>query len=239
MDEYQQTTISTYPPNTSMNKYSRIRLYLERSKTFTSRITSLLKRMKLDKGYSKELADFEKGLLQAGVEGEDVYDQIMDFSSSLADEYMLLTDGMYSAVLTSLYHLWEHDIKDLCKHKLLYSPVSAEGNKLVTEQEIQNYKYHKLESLLSFWGARESIFHEVNVLRLVVNTIKHGSGPSAIELLGNNRKYYCKLAMFCDLEISDSDIDYDELEVLGIDDIEYFGAVLSTFWVELGEDISI
>lgn len=221
-----------------MNKYSKVRLYLRRSESFTDRTISLLKRMKLEKGYSKEVTDFEKGLLRAGVEGEEVYDQVMDFSSSLAEEYMLLTNGIYSAVLTSLYHLWEHDIKDLCKHKLLDSPVT-DRDELVTDQKIQNYKHEKIKSLLSFWGSQESVFDQVNLLRLVANTIKHGSGPSATELLNASRKYYCKLALFRNLEISDVGIDYDELEVLGIDDIEHFGAALNTFWVELGKQISI
>ncbi|MGD0656430.1 MAG: hypothetical protein ABSD38_00010 [Syntrophorhabdales bacterium] len=223
-----------------MNKYSRIRLYLRRSKSFADRTISLLKRMKIEKGFSKEVADFERRLLNAGVESEEVYDQSVDFSSSLADEYMLLANGMYSAVLTALYNLWEHDIKDLCKHKLLLSDVAvAENGKLVTDQAIQNYKYVKIKSLLMYFGVQESIFDKINLLRLVVNTIKHGAGPSATELLTTSRKYYCKLALFRDLEITEVGIGFDQLEALDIDDIEYFGVVLVTFWAELGEQISI
>jgi hypothetical protein len=220
-----------------MNRYSIITLYLKRSQNFGERVASLLRRVDLERGYSQEIVDFEEGLFQAGVEGENVYDAVMDFSSDLADEYMLLSDGIYSAVLTSIYHLWEHDIKDLCKHKLRYSAV-AEGDELVTDQKIQYYKYEKLKSLLLFWGAQESTFDQVNLLRLVANTIKHGAGPSASELLNNNKKYYRKLALFRDLDLDGARDDFAESEVLGVEDIEYFRAALATFWVELDKSIS-
>ena len=87
-------------------------------------------------------------------------------------------------------------------------------------------------------GAQESTFEQVNLLRLVANTIKHGAGPSASDLLNSSRKYYCKLALFRDLDFDSVRDDFAESDVLGIEDIEYFRAVLSTFWAELGESIS-
>jgi hypothetical protein len=196
--------------------------------------------MHLEKGFSKEVDDFQDGLLRAGIQGEEVYDQVMDFSSSLADEYILLTDGMYSAVLVSMYHLWEHDIRDLCKHKpVLSATILMDGDEPLTDQKIQGYKYEKLKSLLMFWGVQEPIFNQVNLLRLVANTAKHGSGPSATELLSVNKRYYCKLALLRDLEISDAGLSYNEIEPLTVDDIKYFASVLSAFWVELGKQVNI
>ncbi|HLA28301.1 MAG TPA: hypothetical protein VJZ49_10450 [Syntrophales bacterium] len=49
-----------------MNKYSIISLYQKRSQSFVKRILALLKRMELDKSFSKELSDFQKELLQVG-----------------------------------------------------------------------------------------------------------------------------------------------------------------------------
>ena len=221
-----------------MNRYSRVRLYLERAESFSDRAISLLKRMDLESGYSKEIADFEDAMFSAGIDGEEVYYQVSDFSSSLSDEYTLLVNGMYSSVLISLYHLWEHDIRDLCKHKLWWSPVSK-GDDPVTEQEIQRYRYEALKSLLVFWGAQESTFDQVNLLRLVANTAKHGRGPSAAELLTVSREYYCKLALFRDLEIDEPGIPYDEIANLSISDIEYFRTVLRNFWMQLGEQVSV
>lgn len=197
----------------------------------------MLERMDFTTDYNKEVDGFYEKLIEMGCEGYSAYEDTRDFSASLADEYMLLSDGIYSAVLTGLYHLWERDIKDLCKRLLLHQPVT-EGNKQLTEQRIQSYKYDKLKKLLIFWGAEESIFHEVNLLRLVVNTIKHSTGPSAADLLNNNSKYYYKLAMLCDLEIGDFPKDEDAL-MLSIDDLKHFGAVLSTFWAELGKKIFV
>jgi hypothetical protein len=224
-------------PNKFMNKYNRITLYEERFKSFAERTISLLGRVNLPSDYDKELQDFHKGLLEVGCDGYSEAEDTMDFSASLADEYMLLSDGIYSAVLTAFFHLWERDIKDLCKRILRHRPVS-ERNKRVTEQELQNYKYKKLKSLLIFWGAKESIFREVNLLRLVVNTIKHSTGPSAAELLTNNSKYYYKLVMLCDLKIDDVPKDHD-LDMLNIDDIKYFSTVVNSFWEELGKSILI
>ncbi len=138
-----------------MNRFSRIRLYRERSEGFVNRILSLLERMKLDEGFSEELADFQRQVSEAGVQGEDAYDCLTDFESSLADHYFLLSDGIHSAVLTALYHLWERDTRDLCKRMLQYKPVAKDDDE-VTERTIQNYKYDKLRDLLSFWGAQES-----------------------------------------------------------------------------------
>lgn len=222
-----------------MNKYSIIMLYKERSENFDRRVMSFLKFMKPEEDFSKELAKFEESLFTAEVDGEDVSDYAMDYASSLAEEYMLLSDGIYSAVLTGLYHLWERDIKDLCKHKLLYDPTTlTRHGKQVTEQNIQDYDYNYLKSLLIFWGAQESIFNEVNVLRLIVNTIKHGPGSSAKQLLESSREYYCKLAMFCHLEVIDCQIDHEKLGKLDINDIKRFGTALSTFWASLGENVS-
>jgi len=193
--------------------------------------------MDLENGYSREISDFEGRLFGAGIDGEEAYYQLSDFSSSLSDEYTLLINGMYSSVLISLYHLWEHDIRDLCKHKLLWSPVNKQ-TKPVTEQEIQRYGYETLKSLLLFWGAQESTFDQVNLLRLVSNTAKHGRGPSATELLAVSRVYYCKLTQYRDLDINEVGIQYDEISSLSIDDIEYFQVVLKNFWKKLGEQVS-
>jgi hypothetical protein len=172
-----------------------------------------------------------------GCEGYSAAEDAVDFSASLADEYMLLSDGIYSAALTAFFHLWERDIRDLCKRLLRYRPV-AEKNKQITKQKIQEYKYDKLKSLLIFWGAKEAIFHEVNLLRLMVNTIKHSTGKSAEELLTINSKYYRKLASLCGLRLDDFSKD-DDTEMLNINDLRYFGTVVTSFWVELGKDITI
>ena len=52
-----------------MNRYSRVRLYLERAESFSDRAISLLKRMDLESGYSKEIADFEDAMFRAGIDG--------------------------------------------------------------------------------------------------------------------------------------------------------------------------
>jgi hypothetical protein len=221
-----------------MNRYSRIRLYQERSEGFVNRILSLLERMKLDEGFSEELADFQRQVSEAGVQGEDAYDCLTDFESSLADHYFLLSDGIHSAVLTALYHLWERDTRDLCKRMLQYSPV-ADGHQDVTDRKIQTYKYDKIRSLLIFWGAQESIFDDVDLLNVLANTIKHGPGSSATGLLKRSSKYYDKLTLFCNLEFNDYDNYSDEAYRLNIDDIKYFGSVLSTFWAEIGKNIDI
>lgn len=220
-----------------MNKYNRITLYKKRSESFVQRTVSLLERLNFTSDYDKELQEFHQGLLEMGCEGDGAAEDTMNFSASLADEYMLLSDGFYSAVLTAFFHLWERDIKDLCKCLLRYRPVAVR-NKQVTEEELQNYKYDKLKSLLIFWGAKESIFHEVNLLRLVVNTIKHSTGPSAAELLTNNSKYYYKLVMLCDLKSGDFRKN-DEPGMLNIDDLKHFGTVVNSFWEELGKNIFI
>ena len=220
-----------------MNKYNRVNLYKERSESFVKRTVSLLEQVHFASDYDKELQEFYSGLLGIGCEGYSAAEDTMDFSASLADEFMLLSDGIYSAVLTAFFHLWERDIKDLCKRLLRDHPI-AKNNKQVTEQELQKYKYHELKSFLIFWGVKEAIFQEINLLRLVANTIKHSTGTSAEELLTNNSKYYNKLAMLCDLRLDDFRKDEDP-EMLTIDDLKYFGAALTSFWVELGKDISI
>ena len=161
-----------------MNKYNRVNLYKERSEFFVKRTLSLLEQVHFASDYDKELQEFYSGLLGIGCEGYSAAEDTMDFSASLADEFMLLSDGIYSAVLTAFFHLWERDIKDLCKRLLRDHPV-AKNNKQVTEQELQKYKYHELKSFLIFRGVKEAIFQEINLLRLVANTIKHSTGTSA------------------------------------------------------------
>lgn len=220
-----------------MNKYSIINLYKKRSEIFTERTITMLERINFVTDYNKKLDDFYKKLLDAGCDEDIAADNVMNFSDSLADEYMLLSDGIYSAILTGFYHLWERDIKDLCKRLLLRNPVDK-GNKRVTEQMVQSYKYDNLKKLLIFWSAEESNFYKVNLLRLIVNTIKHSAGPSSVDLLNTNSKYYYKLAMLCDLKIN-APLKDSESIMLGIDDLKYFGVALSRFWTEIGEKILI
>jgi hypothetical protein len=220
-----------------MNSYNIVNLYKKRSEKFTERTVSMLECKNFAEDYNKEIDGFHLNLLEIGCEECSAAEETLDFSASLADEYMLLSDGIYSAVLTSFYHLWERDIKDLCKRLLQYHPVE-EDSKRVTEKMLQNYKYHKVKELIIFWGAEESFFDGVNLLRLIVNTIKHSSGSSAAELLKNNSRYYYKLAMLCNLEIGDFQKD-DEALMLSIDDLKYWGMVLSTFWEDLGRKIFI
>jgi hypothetical protein len=218
-----------------MNKYNRINIYKKRAETFSRRTISMLEKIDFNADYTAEVNEFHTKLSEAGYNEDAVAEYAIDFSASLADEYMLMSDGIYSAVLTSFYHLWERDIKDLCKRMLLYNPVT-DGQKRVTEQIIQNYKYDKLKDVVIFWGADESIFEDINLLRLVVNTIKHSAGSSAEDLLNCNIKYYYKLSILCDLK----NIDYDKESVeymLDIDDLKYFGACVTKFWDELGSKI--
>jgi hypothetical protein len=220
-----------------VNKYNKVTLYKERSESFVQRTVSLLERVDFASEYDKELQEVHNGLLEAGVDGYSAAEETMNLSASLADEYMLLADGIYSAVLTALYHLWERDIKDLIKSMLRYYPV-AEGSREVTEQDIEKYKYDKLKSLLVFWGAKEINFDDINLLRLVVNTIKHSSGPSAGDLLTTNGKFYYKLTMLCGLPI-DQCPEFEEPAMLNTHDIKYFGKALTSFWVDLGNVIYI
>ncbi len=223
-----------------MNKYSIIRLYLKRSESFTARAISLLKQVQLEEGFDKEVDDFREGMSGAGVPDEVVSDQIIDFSSSLADEYLVLTNGIYSAVLTSMYHLWEHDAKELCKWIPRLRDIEvSDGDRPITEQAIQSYRYEKTKDLLVFLGAQESIFDQVNLLRLVANTAKHGAGPSATELMRVGREYYCKLAYFKGLEITEAGLTYGDIGALEVGDIEYFAGILNAFWTELGEQIRL
>jgi hypothetical protein len=72
-----------------MNKYSRIMSYIGRSESFANRTASLLKRMQFEEVFSNEVADLQDRILGAGVEDEEVCDQVIDFSSSLTDGYMV------------------------------------------------------------------------------------------------------------------------------------------------------
>jgi len=220
-----------------MNKYNRINLYKKRAETFARRTISMFEKINYNEDFSREMTEFYTKLLESAYNEDIVADHVTDFSESLADEYILMSNGIYSAVLTGFYHLWERDVKDLCKHMLLYHPVN-DGNKRVTEQIIQDYKYDRLKDLLMHWGAEESFFNELNILRLVVNTIKHSAGPSAAELSINHRKYYHKLSILCDLRISDLNIDAENF-MLDIEDLKYFGLCVNTFWDKLCLKISL
>jgi hypothetical protein len=194
--------------------------------------------MQFEEDFSNEVADFQDRICEAGMPEQDACDQVTDFSSALADEYILLTNGLYSSILASMYHLWERDIKDLCKHRIVFSGTTlADGRgDPVIDQKIQSYKYETIKSLLVFWGAQEAIFDQVNLLRLVANTAKHGAGPSAQELLNVSGEYYGKLALFGDLEIGE--LGNSEIGPFDVGDVERFAAALSTFWTELSEQIS-
>ena len=216
-----------------MSKYNKVNLYGERAESFVKRTILLLEKAGLASSYDEEVNEHLANLIRAGLEECDAYDEAMDFSASLADEYLLLIDGILSAILAAYYHLWERDIKELCKDYLRYHPVSCQ-DKLITEKGLQSFQYDKLKDLLVFWGVREELFKDVNLLRLIANTSKHGLGQSARELLTTDGRYYNKLVMLCDLDIDllDSGL---ETDMLNIDDIKHFGEALISFWKRLEE----
>lgn len=103
------------------------------------RAVSLLEQANFASNNNIEVETFHEGLLEGGCDAYSAAEGTRDFSASLADEYMLLSDGIYSAVLTAFLHLWERDIKDLCKRLLRYFPVAVGNkNRQITEQELQN-----------------------------------------------------------------------------------------------------
>lgn len=223
--------------------YNIVDLYKKRSDVFINRTVSILSKLDFSADYENELDEFYSGLMESNYNFNeyDVAEAVQDYSSSLADEYNLLNDGIFSAVLVGYYHLWERDIKDLCKRYLRYHSV-LEANCELTENTIQRYKYEKVKDFLVFMGAEEAFFNEINVLRLLVNTIKHSSGPSAKELFTHNKKYYLKIMNLCDLEYPDRlECNLEELDLysLNINDLTYFGAVVNDFWTILAKRIYI
>lgn len=108
----------------------------------------------------------------------------------------------------------------------------------VAELDVDKYSYDKIRSLLIVYGAKELYFENVNILRLVVNTIKHSTGHSAKQLLATGSLYYNKLILLCNLQISGSSRG-DPPDILNIGDVKYFGIVLTGFWSELSKTVVI
>jgi len=62
-------------------------------------MVSMLERINFDEDFHKEIEVFSEGLLEAGFERYRVAEGTMDFSASLADEYILLSGVIYSSAL--------------------------------------------------------------------------------------------------------------------------------------------
>lgn len=221
-----------------MNAYHFITRYRERAEAFARRSISTLEKIDFSEDFNQETSECYNKLVQAGYDDYTAYENTKDLEASLALEYCLLNDGIYTAVLMSFYHLWERDIRDLCKLILRYyeaTLTSPKKTKKVTAQEIANFKFEDFKSFFAAFGLPAEHFKDINLLRLIVNTAKHSSGPSANELKQLDSQWYCKLSNMCDLDdFPDDEEPTVSAHSVTIEDVKHFEAVINVFWAGTG-----
>lgn len=221
-----------------MNAYHFITRYSERAEAFVRRSISTLEKIDFTEDFNRETREHYNGLLEAGCDGYAAAEDTMDLEASLATEYFLLCNGMYAAVLMSFYHLWERDMRDLCKRLLRYYQVTSTPGRTVTQDDVQAFNFERLKEFIVSFGVPAGQFEDMNLLRLIVNTAKHSTGPSARELRQLNDRWYCKLSDMCDLELDEFPSDEEmtvSVEGITFEDVKHFGVALNTFWTEAGK----
>lgn len=214
-----------------MNANNLANLYKERAESYTKRVIELLSKLDFDNEFKQETDDYEQNLKKSGLDMESAYGAYIDKCSDLADEYSLLSDGIYGTVLVSLYHLWEKDCKMLCARLILYRN-SVSEKKAKTTGDISNFKFVDIRDFLGTFQVSPETFNEIETLSLVANVIKHGKGHSSRLLLEKAPDLHSKL-----LDVSDLYEEGQEIEInmdrLGIEEVKHFVSALTQFWNSL------
>lgn len=129
-----------------MNAYHLITRYSERAEAFVKRSISTLEKIDFAEDFNKETRGHYDSLLEAGCDGYTAAEDTMDLEASLATEYFSLCNGMYTAVLMSFYHLWERDIRDLCKRLLRCYQVTSAPGRIVTQDDVHKFTFERLKN---------------------------------------------------------------------------------------------
>ncbi|WP_281760837.1 hypothetical protein [Pseudodesulfovibrio nedwellii] len=105
----------------------------------------------------------------------DEFEEIITQTLQVAE----VNSYMIGVSISGLYHLWEKQIIDHLIHELKHDWVIPEKHLMKTWNEI-NYIFKSYSTNLS----QMSFYKNLEELRLVSNTIKHGNGSSYRQLVG-------------------------------------------------------
>lgn len=212
-------------------------IYLDRARSYAPRIIELLNGVDVESKFNQEVSDYEKKLNEYDLDIDSAYDLYIQKQSSLADELSLFQDSLYASALSSFFHLWERDVRQLCKRLLRQMSVTDDKGKLIKEKDIEKFYFDKIKEFLIAFGASEESFKEIEKLHVIVNVIKHSKGSASDTLRRLDYNYYKKLAHFCELDINFGDI--SDLSKLEIEDVKYFGQAVIDFWENLSKEINV
>lgn len=168
----------------------------------------------------------------------EYYDPITNYEKhvDLCFQYAEINGYMIGMSIVGLYHIWEKQVIQHLKRELNQDWVIADGNIIKNWKDILDTFEAYSTDLTSF-----DFYKNLNELRLVANTIKHGDGDSYKTLCNiqanitkpyqksNNQPLACGQYSLLRVEIYPEKKDFDKYKTATLDFWNY------DFWNSLGE----
>ena len=130
-------------------------------------------------------AFYERAMSQPSWEGEgpdgsEIADAAIGHGMEVYGDLEFVRQQLIGLATAGLYHLWERLLKEFIVREFrYYSPPP------IRPDQVRRVDFAKLEQLLRElgWAIRgEEFYDDLDCLRLVANTVKHGDGPSCDDL---------------------------------------------------------
>lgn len=149
-------------------------------------------------------------------------------------ENLMFVKGQLSALATAgLFHLWEKTLKAFILRELGHYGLTEEG-----KREIENANHRTLTEWLCELGFEldgKKYMEELEICRLIANTIKHGDGPSCRQL-AERAPNLLTSAYGIDLLLDQPSADNLWIEA---ESFERFAEAIETFWNEMPETLVV
>ncbi len=130
-------------------------------------------------------AEYERLGRMPGWEGGPDLAEIADIANDAALSHyvdlVFVKGQLFGLAIAGLYHLWERLLKEFIVRELGKGP----WDEISKKKTVDEWTFENLRGLLELVGfdiRERGFFRDLNVLRLITNTVKHGDGISCREL---------------------------------------------------------
>ena len=167
----------------SSNRHNALTLVNAYAGGFSDHLLSVLDSIEEEANRAGE-EYFQRRMQEPGWDGGpdegDIAEAATDHGLGVYEDLAFVRQQLVQLAVAGLYHLWERILKEF-----IIREFSGQVSPPSPPEDVRNHNFHRLVELLSLfgWAVRdEDFFADLNLLRHIANTVKHGDGSSCEEL---------------------------------------------------------
>lgn len=166
----------------------------------------------------------------------DVYDKILDESIEFYQYEVLMEHNHHLMMLSNMYQVFEQQMR-----KFIYEELNNVSSPIRTQGEYRDFarNWREIKDAYSTVGydvTTNSFWNEIQTLRDIVNTFKHGEGWSSNRLFNKNPEVFIKSdfdgkSIMESMRTTNFEIVFDVSKI----DFNYYADAIIGFWEEIPE----